>query len=98
MNGSHDFAQRSTDVRNFIAINDLAAAIRKAMDLVKDFSGREHLDEVTVFSMTLREIEEGYRRERLDFDGQVSRKRKLAYQLLELVRVVETQLLESADA
>ncbi|HEX2829919.1 MAG TPA: hypothetical protein VHP37_26465 [Burkholderiales bacterium] len=98
MNQSHDFVERSLEVRNLIATSDLAAAIRKAMDLVKDFSGREDLDEVTVYSMTLREIEGAHRREELKFDEVVDRKKKLARQVLGLLGAIESQLLEPAAA
>lgn len=98
MKNSHDFAQRSSEVRNLVATNDLVAAIRKTMDLVRDFSSREHLDEVTVFSMTFIEIENGHRREELDFDAAMKRKRQLAFQLLSLIGTVETQLMEVGHA
>lgn len=98
MNDSHDFAHRSSEVRNLVANAHMDTAIRKAMDLVRDFAGREHLDEVTVVSMTFWEIENGHRRDELDFDAATQRKKKLALQLLGLVGAVEAQLVDVGHA
>lgn len=98
MNGSYDFARRSREVRNLVAAADLPSAIRKAMNLVRDFADRDHLDEVTVVSMTFWEIESGYRREELDFDAAMQRKKRLALQLLGLVGAVEAQVVEGEHA
>lgn len=98
MSDSHDFVRRSAEIRHLVATSDMSAALRKAMDLVRDFSSREHLDEVTVYHMTLMEIENAHRREELDFDAALTRKKKLALQLLSLVGTVESLLIEVGHA
>ncbi|RDE49236.1 MAG: hypothetical protein DVS81_17785 [Candidatus Accumulibacter meliphilus] len=98
MNGASDFAQRSSEVRHLVATADLPSAIRKTMDLVRDFSGREHLDEVTVVSMTFCEIECGRRRDELNFEAAMQEKKKIARQLLGLVGEVEIHLVEVGHA
>ncbi|MBA2591885.1 MAG: hypothetical protein M3495_10855 [Pseudomonadota bacterium] len=95
MNWSHDVVHRSVEIRALVASNEVPVAIKKAMDFVRDFSKR-YEDEVesTVMSMEWRQIEDGYRSEQIDFAQASAARKKLARQLLGLIRAVEDGLRE----
>jgi len=94
MSSSHDVVHRSLEIRALVASNEVPVAIKKAMDFVRDFSNDEHEDESTVMSMEWRQIEDGYRSEQLDFAQASAARKKLARQLLGLIRAVEDGLRE----
>jgi hypothetical protein len=93
MNGAHDPIRRSAEIRMLVADNQVADAIKKAMEFARDFSKRlDDLDESTVMSMEWRQIEDGYRRDALNFEQASAARKKLVRQLLALVRAVEETL------
>ena len=95
MNESHDVVRRSLEIRALVANNEVSVAIKKAMDFARDFSKRyEHLDDSYIMSMEWREIDERDRREQLDFEQASAARKKLARQLLGLIRAVEDGLRE----
>lgn len=96
---AHDIEQRSHEIRELIASNDVLGALKKLMDFVRDFSSdRGHLDEATVVSMDFRQIEAARRREELDFEAANSSRKKLVFKILGLMHaVVDDASLETID-
>lgn len=87
-----DIGARSQEIRDLVAAFQLASAIKRSMDFVRDFSDRRDLDEITILSMDFRQVEDGMRRGELTFKTGSSERKRLAQQLLKLLRAIEEAL------
>lgn len=86
---SSDIVRRSDEIRELIANNEGIEAVKKLMDFVRDFSeNRRHLDEVTVISADLRQLESELRRERIKFAAARKIRNSIIFSSLELMSTV----------
>lgn len=89
MSASNDLRERSEEIRTLVESNDIPGAIKRLMDFVRDFSNdNSQLDEITVLSADLRELETVRRREEIDFQTAKKERRKLIFSALGLMRSV----------
>ena len=93
MVASNDIIARRAEIHTLIASDDIERATKRAMDFVQDFSGgREHLNEVIVLSASYTRLEKKERQGLLDFDDAEKHRRRLLFQMLELLGDVENEL------
>lgn len=93
MVASNDIAARRAEIHTLIASDDIERAAKRAMDFVQDFSGaHDHMNEVIVLSASCTRLERKERQGLLDFDDAEKHRRRLLFQMLELLNDVETQL------
>jgi hypothetical protein len=91
----HDAIGRAAVIRACLADNDVGAAIRLLLDFASDFSTPDHTDEVTVLSMSFRRLEDGERVGVLDFSAASQQRCRLAFSILQLMRMVQERLAAS---
>lgn len=97
---SNDVLRRSDQIRELIANNESTEGVKKLMDFVRDFSkDRRHLDEVTVISADLRQIETELRRKLITFAAARKIRNSIIFSSLELMgSVVDAACIEIAHA
>jgi hypothetical protein len=99
MVASNDIVARRAEIHTLIASDDIDRATKRAMDFVQDFSGaRDHVNEVIVLSASYTRLEKKERQGLVDFDDAEKHRRRLLFQMLELLNDVETALTSHALA
>lgn len=89
----NDIAQRCQEIHLLIMADDVDRATRRAMDFVRDFSeDRGQLNEVIVISGSYTRLEKRERQGLLDYEEAERQRRKLIYQMLELVDLIQREL------
>jgi hypothetical protein len=81
-----DIKERRVEIELLIADDNIAEAVKRLMDYVRDFSAdNEDLNEVIVISANFKRLEKAERRGMIDFDEVGSRRDKLLYQVFGLM-------------
>jgi hypothetical protein len=84
---------RSEEIQLLIAGDMVDQAIARLMDFVRDFSNdKDNLNEVIVISASYRHLEKAERRQILTFRDAEDERRKLIFQILELMDSVKSSL------
>jgi hypothetical protein len=84
-----DIKERRVEIELLIADDNIAEAVKRLMDYVRDFSAdNEDLNEVIVISANFKRLEKAERRGMIDFDEVGSRRDKLLYQVFGLMDTV----------
>jgi hypothetical protein len=93
MVASNDIVARRAEIHSLIASDDIERATKRAMDFVQDFSSaRDHINEVIVLSASYARLDKKERQGLLDFDEAEKHRRRLLFQMLELLQDVESAL------
>jgi Effector-associated domain 11 len=93
MVASNDIIARRAEIHTLIASDDIERATKRAMDFVQDFSSqRDHVNEVIVLSASYTRLDKKERQGLLDFDDAEKHRRRLLFQMLELLNDIETEL------
>ncbi len=89
---AHDAPRRADAIRGCVFANDMESAIRLMLDFAQQFAGAQHADEVVLLSRDLREVDEMQRREEVAALDARKERRKIAQNLLELLRLLMERL------
>jgi hypothetical protein len=93
MVASNDIIARRAEIHTLIASDDIERATKRAMDFVQDFSAqRDHVNEVIVLSASYTRLDKKERQGLLDFDDAEKHRRRLLFQMLELLNDIESEL------
>lgn len=87
-----NFGSRQDEIFVLVASDDLKSAIKRLLDLVREFAREEHQDDGLVLSQQLTMTDSAYQREEIAFDMYCERRSKLARRALSLVRAVGENL------
>jgi Effector-associated domain 11 len=94
MTEAHDAPRRADAIRGCVFANDMEGAIRLMLDFAQQFAAAQHADEVVLLSRDLREVDELQRREELAALEARKERRKIASNLLDLLRLLLQRLQE----
>jgi Effector-associated domain 11 len=89
---AHDAPRRAEAIRGCVFANDMEGAIRLMLDFARQFSGPQHADEVVLLSRDLREVDDLERNEKVEALVARKERRKIAQNLLDLLRLLMDRL------
>jgi len=92
-----DIGARAEEIRNFVAGGELGVAIKKGMDFVRDFADAADQDECVLLSFDFKLVDGEMRQEKLSTKASLAERRRLAGNLLKLVRkILDEKILDEA--
>jgi len=88
----HEAPRRAREIRKLVAVNDVPAAVNNLLDFIYDFSSGEDVDEVTVLSMRLHNLNDDQRKRVVERQAANDERARLMLDMLGLMRQVEDKL------
>ena len=91
-----EILNRRNEIKDCVAISDMENAIKRLIDFTRDFY-MEFEDEVILISMEFYDLNEELRRDLVEYDTGKRHKRKIAFRVLETLKVIMTQLINDEN-
>ena len=86
MTAPNDITKRADEIKDLIASDKLGEAIKLLLGFTRDFSeDKEDVNEVIVISQTYNHLSKQERRGTLSFEDASEQRRKLLYQILDII-------------
>jgi hypothetical protein len=99
MIAANNFTERSNEIRELVATANVERAIKRMMDLARDFCVDVcAIDEVTVISFNFSQLAIDERRGTLTYDDASTKRNGLIYRMFSLLRELESSLVRALAA
>lgn len=92
-----EFEAHFDEIFDFVADDDLKSAVKRLLDLVKQYADTEHVDEALGLSQQRRMTEDAFRRDDIKVGEYFDLRAKLGRKVVALARAVHEHLEEEAS-